>query len=93
VRRFESCRGRPFFCGVTRTSPQGHRLARDLSRVERYGIPPDWPTAIKPASDDPARLVHAVHDAEATDPLGERWPRSKRHDDKAAVVLRFAPAA
>jgi hypothetical protein len=61
--------------------------------VERYGIPPDWPTAIKLATDDPARLVDAVHDAEATDPLGERWPRSKRHDDKAVVVLRFAPAA
>jgi hypothetical protein len=57
--------------------------------VDRYGIPPDWATAIELAADDPNRLVDAIHDAEAADPLGERWPRSKRHDDKALAVLRF----
>jgi hypothetical protein len=57
--------------------------------VDRYGIPPDWATAVELASDDPARLVGAIHDAETADPLGERWPRSKRHDDKALAVLRF----
>jgi hypothetical protein len=57
--------------------------------VDRYGIPPDWATAVELASDHPARLVDAIHDAEAGDPLGERWPRSKQHDDKALAVLRF----
>lgn len=57
--------------------------------VDRYGIPPDWATAVELASDDPHRLVDAIHNAEADDPHGERWPRSKRHDDKALAVLRF----
>ncbi|HEY8527437.1 MAG TPA: hypothetical protein VIL48_20895 [Acidimicrobiales bacterium] len=57
--------------------------------VDRYGVPPDWPTAIALAADEPARLLDAIHDAEAEDPFGDRWPRSKRHDDKALAVLRF----
>lgn len=61
--------------------------------IERYAIPPDWPTAIDLATDDPARLLHTVHDAEASDPHGDRWPRSKRHDDKALAVIRFEPAS
>jgi hypothetical protein len=61
--------------------------------VERYGVPPDWATAVDLAADDPARLVDSIHDAEASDPLGDRWPRSKQHDDKALAVVRFEPAA
>jgi hypothetical protein len=57
--------------------------------VDRYGIPPDWSAAIDLAADDPARLINAIHDAEADDPAGQRWPRSKVHDDKALAVLRF----
>jgi hypothetical protein len=59
--------------------------------IERYGIPPDWPTAVDLATDDPGQLVHAVHDAEASDPDGHCWPRSKRHDDKALAVVHFEP--
>lgn len=57
--------------------------------VDRYGVPVDWPTAVAMATDDPARLVNAIHAAETADPHGHRWPRSKRHDDKALVVIRF----
>jgi len=31
-----------------------------------------------------------VHDTEAGDPDGRRWPRSKRHDDKALAVIEFS---
>jgi hypothetical protein len=62
--------------------------------VKRYGIPPDWPAALTMAISDPARLVDLVHDTEASDPEGERWPRSKQHDDKALAVveMRYAKA-
>lgn len=60
--------------------------------VERYGVPPDWTTAVDLAVDHPSRLVNTIHDAEAADPLGTRWRRSKRHDDKALAVLCVEPA-
>ncbi|WP_129786281.1 hypothetical protein [Promicromonospora panici] len=34
-----------------------------------------------------ARVLLDIHDAEATDPDGRRWPRSKRHDDKTLVAV------
>lgn len=57
--------------------------------VEHYRVPPDWREALALARVDPARLVEAVHEAEASDPDGVRWPRSKRHDDKAVVLVEF----
>jgi hypothetical protein len=57
--------------------------------VDRYGIPPNWTEAVTIASDDPARLVEMVHNAEVSDPDGERWPRSKCHDDKSLAAIRF----
>jgi hypothetical protein len=57
--------------------------------VDCYRVPPNWPSAIELAADDPSRLVEAVHAAEEGDPTGQRWPRSKRHDDKALAVVRF----
>ncbi|MEO3868852.1 protein phosphatase 2C domain-containing protein [Nonomuraea sp. B12E4] len=35
----------------------------------------------------PGRLFDQVREAETRDPVGERWPRAKRHDDIAAVYL------
>jgi hypothetical protein len=61
--------------------------------VDTYGVPPDWPSAVALATDDPAQLVDAVHAAEAADPNGRQWPRSKRHDDKAVALIRFDLAA
>jgi len=58
---------------------------------DTYGIPASWADAIRIARLDPQELVNAVHEAEARDATGRRWPRSKRHDDKAAVLLTFQP--
>lgn len=60
--------------------------------VDRYGVPPDWPTAFAIAEDDVGRLVDLVHDAEASDPEGKRWSRSKRHDDKSLAFIDLASA-
>jgi hypothetical protein len=50
----------------------------------------DWPGALDIAR---ARGVSAVLDAvraaENADPHGQRWPRSKRHDDQALVMVDF----
>jgi hypothetical protein len=59
--------------------------------VDDYGVPPDWPAAFTVASNDPGHLVDLVHDTEADDPDGTRWPRSKRHDDKAVALVQFGP--
>lgn len=57
--------------------------------VDRYGIPRDWLTASELARVEPSRLVNLVHKIEAGDPDRHRWPRSKRHDDKAIAVVDF----
>lgn len=57
--------------------------------VDRYATPPDWPTAFAIARKSPEDLVELVHTAEASDPDGRRWPRSKRHDDKAVALLEL----
>jgi hypothetical protein len=50
-----------------------------------------WPQVLDLAR---AQGVHAVLDvvreAELTDPEGVRWPRPKRHDDQALVLVDFA---
>ena len=58
--------------------------------VDTYSTPPTWRDAFCVAVRDPALLVDVVHEAERSDPNGLRWPRSKRHDDKALAVVRFA---
>jgi Protein phosphatase 2C len=58
--------------------------------VDRYAAPENWPEAFKIAMQDPAELVSLVHKAEAGDPSGTRWRRSKLHDDKALAVIDFA---
>lgn len=57
--------------------------------VDRYGVPADWRAALTLASDDPARVIELVHNAEISDPDGERWLRSKRHDDKTISIIVF----
>jgi Protein phosphatase 2C len=57
--------------------------------VDRYGVTRDWTAAVKVAREDPGRLVDLVHAAEDDDADGIRWPRSKRHDDKAIAVIDF----
>jgi hypothetical protein len=56
--------------------------------VLRYGVPPSWTDALARArAEGPAALIETVHVAEAGDPDGSRWPRSKAHDDKSVVLL------
>jgi hypothetical protein len=57
--------------------------------VEHYGTPAGWPAAIDLAKGDPQQLVDLVHAAEESDSDRQRWPRAKRHDDKALAVIRF----
>lgn len=57
--------------------------------VTEYGVPADWNSALASAEIHPGNLVDAVHTAEDTDPDGTRWPRGKRHDDKAVALIRF----
>lgn len=48
----------------------------------------DWPGLVhRVRTEGAAAVVDAVHAAELTDPDGRRWPRTKRHDDKALVAL------
>jgi hypothetical protein len=58
--------------------------------VDDYGIFSDW-TDLLTLSDvaGPERVLDEVRAAEDSDPEGVRWPRPKRHDDQALVVLRF----
>lgn len=50
----------------------------------------EWPDVLALAVDEgPAAVLNRVRDAERTDPDGLRWPRPKRHDDQALVLLRF----
>ncbi|MEV4457025.1 integrase [Microbispora sp. NPDC049633] len=53
--------------------------------VSRYGLM-TWRQLLDTlAQDGPADLIRRVREAERTDPHGERWPRSKPHDDASAV--------
>jgi hypothetical protein len=50
----------------------------------------DWPTVLTLATDaGPTAVLAAVRDAEHADSDGLRWPRPKRHDDQAMVLVRF----
>ncbi|QFZ21341.1 protein phosphatase 2C domain-containing protein [Saccharothrix syringae] len=55
--------------------------------VDDYGLF-DWPQALDLARrEGPAAVLAAVRQAEADDPDGARWPRAKRHDDQALVLV------
>jgi hypothetical protein len=61
--------------------------------VDDYGLF-DWPEALDIAErNGPADVLSRVREAERADPDGVRWPRPKRHDDQALVLVRFVPAA
>jgi hypothetical protein len=65
-------------------------LASDGVDPERYPQAVDW----RGLADDAyrhgeARVLQDIHDAEAVDADGRRWPRSKPHDDKTLVTVSF----
>ncbi|WP_020668662.1 protein phosphatase 2C domain-containing protein [Amycolatopsis nigrescens] len=50
----------------------------------------DWATVLGLAEREGlASVLDAVRAAELGDPDGARWPRAKRHDDQALVLIRF----
>jgi hypothetical protein len=56
--------------------------------VREYGLF-TWQQLAQDAQEfGPAHVLHRVHQAERQDPHGQRWPRTKRHDDKALAMLR-----
>lgn len=69
-------------------------LATDgVSRgIDQLGMPASWVEAISIAdTQNPGALLDIIHQVETTDPDGQRWPRSKAHDDKTAVLVTFKP--
>ncbi|MEU4364108.1 protein phosphatase 2C domain-containing protein [Promicromonospora sp. NPDC023987] len=73
---------------VERAGLTGLLLATD-------GVDPDrhpragtwWDLYTETVEHGPDRVLHDLHAAEAADPDGLRWARSKRHDDKTLVVV------
>lgn len=58
--------------------------------VEVYGLA-DWTKLLAILeADGPDELISLARGAEASDPLGARWPRYKRSDDATAVFCRLA---
>lgn len=61
--------------------------------VDLFGQPPTWNEALSIAHQRGlGTLLQHVHDLEAHDPDGQRWPRSKPHDDKTAVLVLLPEA-
>jgi hypothetical protein len=57
----------------------------------QYRMHPD-PTylVLRPDRFDPGTALDLIHQKEAADPDGRRWPRSSRHDDKTLVIVTHA---
>jgi len=67
-------------------------LATDgvTAAIDVYRLYPDWPHLIEHADrDGPDAVLEAIHVAEAEDPDGRRWPRSKVHDDKTLAIVHL----
>ncbi|WP_454860417.1 hypothetical protein [Promicromonospora soli] len=63
-------------------------LASDGVDPERHPEATTWRGLYEEARKYGAvRVLQDIHDTEATDPDGRRWPRSKRHDDKTLVTV------
>ena len=57
--------------------------------VDTYHTPPTWREALELIETAPQSYLQYVHQIEASDPHGTRWPRTKTHDDKTLVVATF----
>ncbi|UPK76330.1 protein phosphatase 2C family protein [Nocardioidaceae bacterium SCSIO 66511] len=56
--------------------------------VDKYASPQTWPEALTYIRDHGcAALLRAATELEDQDHDGSKWPRSKRHDDKTAVLV------
>jgi len=71
-----------------RSGVAGLLLASDGVDPERHPEATTWRDLFNEVKrHGAARVLQDIHDAEATDPDGRRWPRSKRHDDKTLVIV------
>lgn len=58
--------------------------------ADRFGLA-DWPETLTTLAErGPAALIEQVREAERSDPHGQRWPRTKRHDDATAAFCEFS---
>lgn len=81
----------------TRTSLPRHRVRSALvcsdgvsCGLQDYGIYRSWSDVLLEASRSrPRAVLDRVRAAEESDPDGVRWPRPKRHDDQALVLVRL----
>ncbi len=74
-----------------RTGVSGLLLATDGVDPARHPRARSWRDLYAEALEHgPDRVLRDLHVAEAADPDGRRWVRSKRHDDKTLVVVRLA---
>jgi hypothetical protein len=55
--------------------------------VAKYELLANWRKVAELVMADPEVFADLVRHAEVLDPHGQRWPRSKPHDDLAVVVL------
>ena len=107
-RRHRNCRG-GYWIAEADPAAAGHALVRSwpagalaaaalatdgVTRgIGRIGLP-SWSAALDlMRTGGPAAVLGAVRAVEAADPDGRRWPRSKRHDDQALVVVSWAQPA
>ncbi|MFD2795678.1 protein phosphatase 2C domain-containing protein [Promicromonospora vindobonensis] len=73
---------------VERTAVTALLLATDGVDPVRHPRAETWWDLYTEAVDHgPDRVLHDLHAAEAADPDGLQWARSKRHDDKTLVVV------
>jgi hypothetical protein len=62
--------------------------------VTMFGLYPSWQALLDAlAADGPAACIAAVRAAEAADPDGRRYPRSKLSDDASALLCNLVEAA
>jgi hypothetical protein len=67
-------------------------LSEGASRlVDRFQLA-TWSQLVKlVSSDGPPALIDRVHEAERSDPDGQRWPRGKSSDDATAAYVTCDP--
>jgi serine/threonine protein phosphatase PrpC len=66
-------------------------LASDGVDPMRHPEATSWRSLYREAIErGPEHLLDRIHEAEADDADGQRWPRSKPHDDKTLVLVRLA---
>jgi hypothetical protein len=68
----------------------GLLLASDgaASGVTRYGLWSNWRGLARSLEENPRAMIDRLRSIENQDARGQRWPRSKPHDDLVALLIR-----